>query len=238
MTQKRKKLTPEGQQALEDELLSRLASGEEVPPGTAELFTQNPEFAERLAAKKAELRSQAQAMTKHCISSVGMTSLSVAAILQKAAPGVSQPALQAELPAVMARLKAGDNSLLEETLLGSILSLQTLSNTLLAEASLQPNLNAKQTLLHLGLRASNQLRQTVATLNEVKNPRRAVFVKKLNQLNQLNLENSKNSQKSANELLAESNNGSQELDSSAALGTGRSNQEMEALESEYRPQNC
>lgn len=231
MAKKRKKLMPEALKALEDELIEHLAIGKEVPPGAAELVGR-PEFAQRLAQRKQEVALQNRALTRHILSPTGMGSLAIAGILGQVAQGVDQQSLQAEIPVLMAGLKSGDSSLLEETLLGSILTLQALAANLIAQGAIQTDINRQQTLLHLGLKAQNQLRQTVATLNELRNPKRAVFIKR--QLNQLNLENSKKLHPSANELLVGAQNGNQELDSSAALETVRTNQEMETLASEYR----
>jgi len=115
-------------------------------------------------------------------------------------------------------------------LMGQALTLQTLSSTLTAEAAFQPDINQKQTLLHLALKAGNQLRQTVGTLNELRNPRRTTFIRR--QTNQLNLapENSKKLQDNPNELLPGSQNGTQELDTRTADPTKRSHPALDALE--------
>jgi len=207
------RLTPECQKALEDELVELLATGQPPPPGAAELIG-NPELVKKLEQRKQESALQNRQMAKHVLSPVGMGSLASAATLQRIAKGANQPALQAELPQLMEQLKNGGTSLLEEMLLGQALQLQTLAATLSAEASLLPDFNQKQTLLNLSLRASNQLRQVVAALNEVKNPRRAVFVRK--QMNQLNFaENSKKIGGTTNELLEGYQNGTTTLESSA-----------------------
>jgi len=80
MPQRRKNLTPERQKALEDELIDQLAAGKELSPGAAELVS-SPEFAQRVALRKQELASQSAALTQHCLSSSGMASLAIAAIL-------------------------------------------------------------------------------------------------------------------------------------------------------------
>jgi transcription initiation factor IIF auxiliary subunit len=48
-------------------------------------------------------------------------------------------------------------------------------------------------LSKLALKAQNQCRTTIATLSEMKNPKRAMFVKQLNQANQMQVNNSKDS---------------------------------------------
>jgi len=155
--------------------------------------------------------------------------------MQKVAPGVDQQTLQAEIPVQLQRLKDGDNGLLEEVLLSSILTLQALAANLVAQGSVQTDINRQQTLLHLGLKSQNQLRQTIATLNEVRRPRKAVFVKR--QLNQSNFENSKKNDRMANELLA-ATNGSTTLDTSAANEAGGGDQGMATLATFERAENC
>jgi len=232
---RRKKFTEQDLVELENDLIEHILSGQEPPPA-AERFLARPEFVEKLEARKAELKTERLLMAKHVLSSAGMVSLAIAGTLKQVTSGVSQESLQDELPALMAKLKSGDGTLLEEMLLGQSLALQALSCNLIAQAGVQSDLNAKQPLLHLGLKASNQLRQTVSTLNELRNPKRAVFIRR--QLNQqLNFENSKKLPNSANELLAGYQNGSSTLDTIAESKAGRTNQEMEPLASEYRPPN-
>ena len=71
-------------------------------------------------------------------------------------------------------------------------------------------LNQTETYSRIALKAQNQCRQTLATLIEMKNPRRTMFVKQqYNAVNQQvnhgqpesQSENSKNSEKPANKLL-------------------------------------
>jgi len=67
------KLNPEALEELENELLSRLATGEEVPPGAAELVN-SPEFAQRLAQRKQEMALQNRQMARHVLSPVAIGS--------------------------------------------------------------------------------------------------------------------------------------------------------------------
>jgi len=236
---RKRKLSLQELEAVEAEMVELIAIGQ-TPPGT-ELFMQPPELARKLEARKAELRSEARrsrsqnrALTRHVLSASGMASVTISNSLGQSAKGVSQETLQSEIPVLMERLKQGDGSMLEEMLLGQSLQLQAIATTLLSQGAVAQSLDARQPLTNLGLKASNQLRQVLATLNDVRNPRRAVFIRR--QLNQLNLENSKNSQKSANELLA-ATNGSTTLDKPTEAETGRTNQEMATLATFERAEN-
>jgi len=232
---RKSKWTPEALQQLEDDLIERLASGKEAE--SSHPLMNSSEFQQRLAARKEQLRLHNQGLSQHVLSSTGMVSLAISGVLQQIAAGISQESLQAEIPKLMQQLKSGDDSLLQEALLGQVLTLQALSSNLIAQGGVQGDINKKQTLLHLGLKASNQLRQTIATLNEVRNPRRTTFVKK--QLNHLNIssENSKKIQSTQNELLAEANNGSKNLDGRTEIAASPSYLALATLDAEFRPEN-
>lgn len=232
---RKSKWTPEALQQLENDLLERLARGEEAE--NSHPLMNQPEFAAKLAVRKEQLRSHNQGLSQHVLSSTGMASLAIAGILQQTAAGISQESLQAEIPKLMQQLKSGDDSLLQEALLGQVLTLQALSSNLIAQASVQPDINQKQTLLHLGLKAANQLRQTIATLNEVRNPRRTTFIKR--QLNQLRLdsEKPKKLEKSPNELSEGGDNASTTLDDRTEATATRTHSRLAALDAEYRPQD-
>lgn len=96
----------------------------------------------------------------------------------------------------------------------------------------------------ISLKAQNQCRQTLATLGELKNPKRATFVKQqnnainqqINQNGELAAENRKNSGNSANELLEEIP--SERLDIGTQETTGRADQAMEAVGKVHGAENC
>jgi len=96
-----------------------------------------------------------------------------------------------------------------------------------------------ETYSRIALKAQNQCRQTLATLVELKNPKRATFIKQQNnavnqQINQQQ-ENPKNSHESANKLLKEVP--SERLDTRAPEAAIGVNQEVEAMEESHRTED-
>jgi hypothetical protein len=107
-------------------------------------------------------------------------------------------------------------------------SLFTFFTQKMAHAEYLSNL---ETYSRIALKAQNQCRQTLATLVELKNPKRATFIKQQNnavnqQINQRR-ENLKNSDESANKLLKEIP--SEQLDTQAPEAASRANQDLEAM---------
>jgi HD superfamily phosphohydrolase len=114
-----------------------------------------------------------------------------------------------ELEKAIAKVRGGDISGLEAML---ICQAQTLENVFLhfiTRASNAEYLKNLDLYMHLALKAQNQSRATLATLAELKNPRRATFIKQQNNAvnQQVNnqtdpdSENRKISEQFANELL-------------------------------------
>jgi len=106
------------------------------------------------------------------------------------------------------KVKKGDLSNLEEMLTCQAYSLQTFFMTMLSKASGTTNADHIELLSKIALKSQNQCRTTIATLSEMKNPKRATFIKQLNQANQMQVNNddseAKNLKKNtnpANELL-------------------------------------
>ena len=112
------------------------------------------------------------------------------------------------------KVKKGDLSNLEEMLTCQAYSLQTLFTTMASKASGTTNADHIELLSKIALKAQNQCRTTIATLSEMKNPKRAMFVKQLNQANQMQVNNAsdtkpeiqKKNNKPANELLEQKPN--------------------------------
>jgi len=106
------------------------------------------------------------------------------------------------------KVKKGDLSNLEEMLTCQAYSLQALFMTMLSKVSGTTNADHIELLSKIALKSQNQCRTTIATLSEMKNPKRATFIKQLNQANQMQVNNddseAKNLKKNtnpANELL-------------------------------------
>ena len=103
--------------------------------------------------------------------------------------GLDIKALTLEMETVSDQVKNGDLSNLEEMLVGQAYSLQTLFMIMTSRLSSTTNADHIELLSKIALKAQNQCRSTIATLSEMKNPRRATFVKQLNQANQMQVNN-------------------------------------------------
>ena len=139
------------------------------------------------------------------------------------------------------KVKNGDLSSLEEMLTCQAYSLQTLFMTMASKVSDTTNADHIELLSKVALKAQNQCRTTVATLSEMKNPKRATFVKQLNQANQMQVNNDGNTieknleknTKPANELLEKTHG--ERLDSRTAGETVSNDDEIETMAKINRP---
>lgn len=106
-------------------------------------------------------------------------------------------------------LVSGDVSRIESMLLDQAHVLQAMGTFFTMKLSGAEYLNQLEAYSRIALKAQNQCRQTLATLGELKNPKRTTFVKQQNnavnqQINQDGLKQAENSKKpdnSANKLL-------------------------------------
>lgn len=80
------------------------------------------------------------------------------------------------------QVASGDLSMVEEMLVSSASSMMTLSNKLLERAGLTDRWDFESEYIRLAIASQNQMVKTLKALAEVKNPKRAMFVKQLNQL--------------------------------------------------------
>ena len=134
------------------------------------------------------------------------------------------------------KVKNGDLSDLDEMLTCQAYSLQTIFMTMASKASGTTNADHIELLSKLALKAQTQCRTTIATLSEMKNPKRATFVKQLNQAHQMQVNNSKDSDSEilkknnipANKLLEQKSN--EWLDTRATQETGENDQTMATVE--------
>ena len=136
------------------------------------------------------------------------------------------------------KVSSGDLSNLEEMLTCQAYSLQTLYMTMASKISGTTNPDHIDLFARFALKAQNQCRSTVATLSEMKNPKRATFIKQQNnavnqQINQD--ENSKNLDKPANELLEKTNG--ERLDTGATSKTISNDDAIAALDEINRTKN-
>ena len=102
--------------------------------------------------------------------------------------------VQAEIQVRSSRVKAGDLSDLEEILVSQAIALNELTNQFLCKGNgglfdpivLQAAPDHPKTMLNLALKAQNQCRATIQTINDLKNPKKTTFIK--NQLNNVQME--------------------------------------------------
>lgn len=94
----------------------------------------------------------------------------------------------------IAKVKAGDMSDVEATLIAQAVTLDTVFNELARRAALNmgEHMTATETYLRLAFRAQAQCRSTLETLAEVKNPRQATFVHQQNIAGQQQVNNGAN----------------------------------------------
>jgi HD superfamily phosphohydrolase len=128
------------------------------------------------------------------------------------------------------KVKNGNLSNLEEMLVCQTYSLQHLFLTMASRISSTTNPDHIELFARFALKAQNQCRSTVATLSEMRNPKRATFVKQQNnavnqQINQG--ENSKNLSNPANELLEKTHG--ERLDTRETKAPIGTNQDLETV---------
>ena len=136
----------------------------------------------------------------------------------------------------------GDLSRVEAMLLDQAHVLQAMFTNFTKKMANAEYITQLEAYSRISLKAQNQCRQTLATLGELKNPKRATFIKQQNnavnqQINQdgKQVENQKNSDDSSNELLEVLP--SEWLDTGTPQEAVSTDQEMETLEEGHRSQN-
>jgi len=154
--------------------------------------------------------------------------------LEKLKLKIDCSALTDEIKNNITSIQNGDLKQIESSLYSQAIILQDYFARLLSIASLAHDFNHIQILGHLALKAQNQCRATLSALADIKNPKRATFIKQQNnaltqQVN--NISNSKNSKKISNyenELLTEAPY--ETMDIRATPDTVKINPAMEAVE--------
>jgi len=140
-------------------------------------------------------------------------------------------------------LIAGDMSRVECMLLDQAHTLQAVMTNYISRLPNTEYLVQAEAYARIALKAQNQCRQTLATLGELKNPKRVNFIRQQNnavnqQINQDGLKQTKNSKKpdnSANKLLEEEPN--ERMDIRTPQEAVRGNQEVEAMAAINRSEN-
>lgn len=131
----------------------------------------------------------------------------------------------------------GDIAAIEKVLASQALSLNAIYNRMAVTMSSSDTLHQFQVYSDVALKAQNQCRKTLLALAEIKNPKKATFVKQQNvafnqQVNNGNPENLKNTAKPTNELLSEIKH--ETLDFGGTSETIRGNSQMEAVGALHR----
>ena len=152
--------------------------------------------------------------------------------------GVDFSTLVNELRTQNARVFEGDLSRVEAMLLDQSHTLQAIFCDFSKKMAGADYFDHLEAYSRIALKAQNQCRQTLATLGELKNPKRATFIRQQNnavnqQINQA--ENQKIPEKPSNEIL-EGTHG-QRLDTRASQEAIRADQAVEAVGEDHRSKN-
>lgn len=134
------------------------------------------------------------------------------------------------------QIKENDLSSIEKILITQIHVLDAIFHNMMLKASNTEFIAQLQTYSEVALKAQNQCRNTIATLIEMKNPKRATFIKQQNlAINQQVNNNdrpksSKKSEKLANELLSIEKKEDEALDTRRTFTTIPIDSKMETVE--------
>jgi len=134
-------------------------------------------------------------------------------------------------------LKKGNLDKLEEMLYSQAVALNMMFASLSMKASIQTNVDVRQTLTNLCLKSQNQSRNTIQTLINLKQPNQTAFIKQANIANghqQINngVSSPENLAKQSNELLEEQDG--KWLDRGEKAKTERVNSKLEAVGEVHR----
>lgn len=149
-------------------------------------------------------------------------------------------ALTEVIETVSDQVKEGNLANMEEMLVSQTYALQHMFMNMASKISSTSNPDHIDLFSRFALKAQNQCRTTIATLAEMKNPKRATFIKQLNQANQMQVNNddseSKNLKKNsnpANELLEQQHG--ERLDTRTTSETISNDEAIETMEEVNRP---
>jgi len=137
-------------------------------------------------------------------------------------------------------IASGDLSILEELLAMQTMALQSMFTVFISKAGTAKNLELLQCYTNIGLRAQNQCRQTVSTLQALQQPNRATFIRQQNnaiaqQINESPMEN----MNPANKLFLEgkANEANKWLEGGKSGASGPSDSQMETVGAVNRTKN-
>jgi hypothetical protein len=92
-------------------------------------------------------------------------------------PGLELGTLQQELSGCLQKVVGGDMAQAETMLMGQAIALQSIFLNMARRVPGQESISNMQSFLGMALKAQNQCRMTLETLNELKNPRQVAFVR-------------------------------------------------------------
>lgn len=144
-----------------------------------------------------------------------------------------------ELAQSAGRLVDGNTREIEMILLSQAQTLDVLFHRMLTQLSAMQMVNQIQVFADIALRAQNQSRKTLAVLADLKNPRRATFIKQQNNAvnqqvnNTVKQDNSKISENLANELVSKVKH--EKMDDGRKVKAISVNKKSEAMATLHRP---
>jgi len=153
--------------------------------------------------------------------------------------GLDVSTLRKELAKQHEALASGDMSRIENMLLDQAHTLQSIFMHFLHRLPQTEYLSQSETYSRLALKSQNQCRQTLATLGELKNPRRATFIKQQNNAVNQQIDNGEKPKKiinDTNEKLEAIPN--EWLDTREKEETVRDDSEVETLGKDKRSSNA
>lgn len=137
--------------------------------------------------KRKEGEDPLKTSTEALLSPSALGTLASAALMKGGliTPQESQEALSLQYTKEMLEesfkaVKAGDLSMLEETLLNQTFALNVAFTNLVARANRQENMLNLTPLMNLAFKAQNQSRMTIDSLANLKNPSQTAFIKQTN----------------------------------------------------------
>ncbi len=211
-----------------------------VLKGTNRVFLEKLKSGSNMAEKENKTRNERY--SKFSLSPLMVNGQIINSLHQNGkGPDIDIPEMTKIMENTVEQVKKGDLSSLEEMLTCQAYSLQSLYMNMTSIGAHTNNINHIELLTRLALKAQNQCRTTIATLSEMKNPKRTTFVKQTNQANQMQVNNEfdseklKKNSKPANEQLE--NKHGERLDTRATQEASRFDKTMEAVGTINRGKN-
>lgn len=137
------------------------------------------------------------------------------------------PTVMQELIESAKKVNSGNLNEIEQMLMTQAKSLDYIFYDAMSKLADLNMINQIETFVSIALRAQSQCRKTLATLAEIKHPKRTTFIQQQNNAVQVNQLNSKNSKNFANEMISEVN--LEKMDTRSASTSVRTYPKTEAM---------